>query len=205
MAYRVVVLVSGSGTLLQSLIDATGTAHPAVEETPAELPGVEIVGVISDRADAAALTRAADAGVPTEVVALASAADRDAWNLRLRDAVARHDPDLVISAGFMRIVGPPFLERYAGSMINTHPSLLPAFPGRHAVRDALAHGVRVSGATIFMVDEGVDTGRIIAQHPVFIHPSDDSETLHERIKVVERQLLIDTVRHFAEEGRHVRD
>lgn len=187
MPMRLVVLVSGSGTLLQALLDAQGSG---------ELDA-RVVAVGSDRADAQGLVRAERAGVPTFVHPLATGADRAAWDAGLTDLVAAHDPDLVVSAGYMKLVGPAFLTRFGGRMINSHPALLPSFPGMHAVRDALAHGVRVTGATIFAVDAGVDSGRIIAQEPVRVLPGDDVETLHERIKIVERRLLVDTVNELS--------
>lgn len=187
MPMRLVVLVSGSGTLLQALLDASASGELAAR----------VVAVGSDRPDALGLARAESAGVPTFVHPLAAGADRAAWDAELTDLVAAHDPDLVVSAGFMKLVGPAFLARFGGRMINSHPALLPSFPGTHAVRDALAHGVAVTGATIFAVDAGVDSGRIIAQEPVRVLPGDDVETLHERIKIVERQLLVDTVNELS--------
>ncbi len=187
MPMRLVVLVSGSGSLLQALLDASASG---------ELDA-QVVAVGADRPDAYGLARAERAGVTTFVHTLAKGADRAAWDAELADLVAAHDPDLVVSAGFMKLVGPDFLARFGGRMINTHPALLPSFPGMHAVRDALAHGVKVTGATIFAVDAGVDSGRIIAQEPVRIQPGDDVETLHERIKIVERQLLVDTVNELS--------
>lgn len=178
---RVVVLLSGSGTLAQSLIDASQSPDSCFE----------IVAVGSDRADAHGLVRATRAGIPTFVVEMTP--DRHAWNVALTEQVAAHDPDLVVSAGFMRIVGAPFLERFGGRFINSHPALLPSFPGAHGVRDALAAGVKVSGTTIFMVDAGVDTGRILAQEAVRVADDDSEASLHERIKVVERQLLVHVV------------
>ena len=183
MAKRVVVLVSGSGTLLQAVIDAIAVGHL----------DVDLVAVGADTPDAYGLIRAREAGVPTFVVPLERGGDRSAWDTALRDAVAAHEPDLVVGAGFMRIVGPVFLEAFAGRMINTHPALLPSFPGAHGVRDALAHGVKVSGTTIFWVDAGVDTGAIIAQVPVPVLDDDTEDTLAERIKGVERPLLVDTI------------
>lgn len=188
MVGRVVVLVSGSGTLLQSLLDACLAGD--VE--------AEVVAVGSDRADAYGLERAHLAGIPTFYVPLPKGADRAAWDAELTAAVSAHRPDLVVSAGFMKLLGPSFLATYGGRTINTHPALLPAFPGMHGVRDALAYGVKVAGATVFMVDEGVDTGRILAQAAVPVEAGDTEETLHERIKVVERRLLIETVRRLAE-------
>lgn len=187
MPLRLVVLVSGSGTLLQALLDAQSAGTLAAQ----------VVAVGADRSDAHGLTRAAAAGVPTFVQPLRPGEDRAAWDRALTEAVARYEPDLVISAGFMKLVGRAFLDRYAGRMVNTHPALLPSFPGMHGVADALAHGVKVTGATLFAVDEGVDTGRILAQEAVTVLPDDTVETLHERIKVVERRLLVDFVNDYA--------
>jgi len=185
VACRVVVLVSGSGTLLQALLDA---------ERDGRL-GAHLVAVGADRPDAFGLTRARDTGLPTFVEPMGP--DRDQWDARLTDAVAAHDPDLVVSAGFMRLVGPRFLARFGGRCINSHPALLPSFPGMHGVRDALAAGVKVTGTTIFMIDEGVDTGRILAQRAVDVAAGDTEETLHERIKVVERELLVRVINELA--------
>lgn len=184
VALRVVVLVSGSGTLLQALLDAVAAGEVAAE----------VVAVGADRASAYGLQRARAAGIPTFVVPLPAGGDRAAWDADLTAAVAAHEPDLVVSAGFMKLVGPAFLARFSGRMINTHPALLPSFPGMHGVRDALAYGVKVAGATVFVVDEGVDTGRILAQEAVPVRDGDTEDVLHERIKVAERRLLIDTVR-----------
>lgn len=182
-----VVLVSGSGTLLQALLDA---------ERAGEL-AAETVAVGSDRASAYGLVRAREAGVATFVHPLAPDADRVAWDAELTRRVAVHEPDLVVSAGFMKLVGAAFLEQFAGRMINTHPALLPSFPGMHGVRDALAYGVKVTGATVFTVDGGVDTGTILAQEPVRVLPGDTVDSLHERIKIAERRLLVDTVNALA--------
>ncbi len=180
---RVVVLVSGSGTNLQALLDATADpGYPA-----------EIVGVGADRLAAPALGRADSAGVETFVVAPDQHPSRGAWDLALADAAAVHLPDLIVLAGFMHLVGPVFLERFPQMVINTHPALSPAFPGMHAPRDAIEHGVKVTGCTIFVVDEGVDTGPIVAQAAVPVLDDDDVETLHERIKEQERTLLVRTV------------
>jgi len=187
---RVVVLVSGSGTLLQAVLDAS--ADPGFP--------VHVVAVGADRPDIEGLARAERAGRPTFVTRLADHPDRDAWDKALTEAVAAYEPDLVVSAGFMKILGATFLERFAGRVLNTHPALLPAFPGAHAVADAIAHGVRVTGATVHLVDAGVDTGPIVAQQAVTVAPEDDVETLHERIKVVERRLLVDVVALMAREG-----
>lgn len=190
MTFRVVVLVSGSGTLLQSLLD----------NLPDE---VSIVAIGSDQPTAYGLERAAAANVPTFVEPLPSsdpesrAAIRAAWDARLTDDVARFDPDLVVCAGFMKLLGPIFLAQFGGRTINSHPALLPSFPGTHAPRDALAHGVKITGTTVFMVDEGVDTGRILAQRAVPVLPDDTVETLHERIKVEERRVLVEVVTELA--------
>ncbi len=186
---RVVVLLSGSGTLLQSLLDAiaAGTLH------------AEVVAVGSDRPDAYGLERAQAAHVPTFVHQLRKGDDRAAWDSGLADLVASYSPDLVVSAGFMKLVGAAFLARFGNRFINTHPALLPSFPGAHAVRDTLAHGVKVTGCTVFVVDAGVDTGRIIAQEAVAVQPGDSEHTLHERIKVVERRMLVDAVARYATE------
>lgn len=187
---RVVVLVSGAGTNLAALL----AAHDA--------PGfpARVVAVVSDRADARALEVARAAGVATMVVAPADFPDRAAWDAGLARAVEVARPAWVVCAGFMRILGPGFLDRFAGRVINTHPALLPAFPGAHAVRDALAHGVRVTGCTVHVVDAGVDTGPILAQRAVDVSPDDDETALHERIKAVERELIVDTVARVAAHG-----
>ncbi|MDX5309795.1 MAG: phosphoribosylglycinamide formyltransferase [Rhodococcus sp. (in: high G+C Gram-positive bacteria)] len=186
---RVVVLASGTGSLLRSLIDATHTdGYPA-----------RIVAVGVDR-ECAAEGHAEAAGIPHVRVALREHPDRAAWDRALTDAVAAHEPDLVVSAGFMKILGPVFLDRFGGRIVNTHPALLPAFPGAHAVPDALAYGVKVTGSTVHLVDAGIDTGPILAQEPVPVLDDDDEATLHERIKVVERRLLADVVAAVATRG-----
>ena len=185
-----VVLASGGGSTLQPLLDAA--AEPAY--------GVQLVAVGSDRADAAALDRARAAGVETFVCAPKEYADRAAWDRGLAEEVAARRPDLVVSAGFMRLAGPAFLGRFGGRFINSHPALLPAFPGIHGPRDALAYGARVSGATLFVVDAGVDTGPIVDQRAVPVLDDDDEESLHERIKVEERAMLVDVVGRMAREG-----
>jgi len=187
---RVVVLLSGSGTLLQSLLDATRGGDT----------GFAVVAVVSDRADAYGLTRAREAGLPTAVVAPADFPDRATWDVALERAVRTFRPDLVVMAGFMRIVGTPMLDRHGGRLVNTHPALLPAFPGAHAVRDALAHGVKVSGCSVILVDAGTDTGPIVAQRAVDVLDGDDEAALHERIKVVERELLVDVVGRMCRHG-----
>jgi len=185
---RVVVLASGTGSTAQALLDASG--DPAF--------GAEVVAVGSDRAGAQALDRARAAGVATFTVPMR--ADRAAWDADLTAQVAAHRPDLVVSAGFMRLFGPAFLACFGGRVVNSHPSLLPAFPGAHAVRDALAHGVTVTGATLFVVDAGVDSGPIVAQVPVAVRADDDEASLHERIKAEERALLVDVVGRMLREG-----
>jgi formyltetrahydrofolate-dependent phosphoribosylglycinamide formyltransferase len=183
------VLVSGIGTLLQALLDAGGPGYPA-----------HVVAVGADRAGAGGLRRAEERGLPTFLVELAQYPDRACWDAALTDAVAAHQPDLVVTAGFMRIVGPAFLDRFGPRILNSHPALLPAFPGPRAVADALAHGVRVTGTTVHLVDAGVDTGPILAQRAVDVLPDDTEQRLHERIKVVERRLLVDVVADLARHG-----
>lgn len=167
---------------MRSLIDATRT-----DDYPAT-----IVAVGVDR-ECAAEGHAADAGIPSFRVRLRDFENRSAWDCALTDAVAEHEPDIVVTAGFMKILGSAFLERFGGRIINTHPALLPSFPGAHAVPDALAYGVKVTGSTVHLVDGGVDTGPILAQEAVPVLEHDDEATLHERIKVVERRLLTEVV------------
>jgi phosphoribosylglycinamide formyltransferase 1 len=154
----------------------------------------------ADREGAGALARAEAAGVPTFVCPLGRGDDRAAWDDALTAAVTAHRPDLVVSAGFMKLLGPPFLDAFGGRVVNSHPALLPSFPGMHGARDALAHGVKVSGATLFVVDAGVDSGAIVAQRAVPVHDDDDETSLHERIKVEERVMLVDVVGRMAREG-----
>ncbi len=200
MTVRVVVLLSGEGTLLQSLLDAI----------EAGVCPVDIAAVGSDRPDAPGLVRAQQAGISTFVhplnpAAALGSAERNSWDAKLADIVAGFTPDLVLLAGFMKILGPDFLNHFPGQVINNHPSLLPRFPGAHAVRDALEAGVSYTGATMFWVDESVDGGQIITQREVEIEPEDTEETLHERIKVVERQMLVETITAFAREHERERD
>lgn len=179
----VVVLVSGAGTNLQALIDAsTDQAYPA-----------EVVAVGSDRPGIEGLKRAEQAGISRFVVAPGDFESQHEWDLALADAILQHNPDLVVLAGFMRLIGPTVLSRYSEKVINTHPALSPSFPGMHGPRDALDYGVRVTGCTIFIVDAGVDTGPIVAQAAVPVLDDDDVSTLHERIKQTERELLVNTV------------
>jgi len=184
------VLISGAGSTMRAVLEASG--DPGY--------GASIVAVISDRADAPGLDIAREAGIPARVVALADHGDRAAWDSALADAIAAHAPDLVLCAGFMRLLGAPSLDRFGGRIVNTHPALLPAYPGAHGVRDALAGGAKVTGCTVMLVDAGVDTGPIIAQAAVEVWEDDTEETLHERIKVVERRVLAETIGRMAREG-----
>jgi phosphoribosylglycinamide formyltransferase-1 len=184
------VLASGAGTNLQALLDAC--------EDPAY--GARVVAVGADREGIAALDRAARHGVATFVHRVSDHPTRAAWDEAVAASVATYRPDLVVSAGFMRLAGPQFLAQFGGRYLNTHPALLPAFPGMHGARDALAHGVKLAGATLFLVDAGVDTGPIVAQVAVPVHDDDDEATLHERIKVEERRMLVDVVGRMAREG-----
>jgi phosphoribosylglycinamide formyltransferase-1 len=192
---RVVVLVSGSGTNLQALLDAS--VDPEY--------GARVVAVGADREGVEGLARADRAGVPTFVRQVSQFTSRAHWDRALADTVAAFDPDLVVLAGFMKLVGEEFLDRFGGRVVNTHPALCPSFPGTTGPADALAYGVKVTGATLFVVDAGVDTGPIIAQAVVPVEDDDDVETLHERIKVAERQMLVDNVGRMAREGFTITD
>jgi phosphoribosylglycinamide formyltransferase-1 len=192
---RLVVLVSGGGTNLQAVLDAT--------QDPAY--GAAVVAVGADRDGIEGLARAERAGVPTFVRRVGQFTSRGHWDATLTDTVAAFEPDLVVLAGFMKLVGPEFLGRFAGRVVNTHPALCPSFPGTSGPADALAYGVKVTGATLFVVDEGVDTGPIIAQSVVPVEDDDDVESLHERIKVAERAMLVDTVGRIAREGFTIND
>jgi len=196
---RLVVLVSGSGTNLQALLDAVAAA-------PDGSYGAEIVAVGADRDGITGLERAERAGLPVFVRRVRDHPSREAWDLALAEATAAYEPDLVVSAGFMKIVGKEFLARFGGRFINTHPALLPSFPGAHGVRDALAYGVKVTGCTVHFVDDGVDTGPIIAQGVVDVRDEDHVDggaALHERIKEVERQLLVEVVGRLARNGYRI--
>src|SRR5215472_996064 len=175
MSARLVVLVSGAGTNLQALLDAC--AH--------EQYGAAVVAVGADRTGIEGLARAERSGIPVFAHRVADFTSRAEWNSTLTSSCAGYRPDLVISAGFMKLVGQDFLARFAGRFINTHPSLLPAFPGMHGVADALDYGVKVTGCTVFLVDAGTDTGPVIAQAAVDVREDDDVTSLHERIKVAE--------------------
>jgi phosphoribosylglycinamide formyltransferase 1 len=183
-----VVLASGTGSLLKSLLDA------AVDDYPAR-----VVAVGVDR-DCAAVDIAAAASLPSFKVRLGDYPHRADWDVALTEATCEHTPDLIVSAGFMKILGSQFLSKFVGRTLNTHPALLPAFPGAHGVADALAHGVKVSGCTVHLVDAGADTGPILAQQAVPVHDDDNEETLHERIKVIERRLLVDVIAAVATGG-----
>lgn len=194
-ATRVVVLVSGGGTNLAALL--------AAHDDPAY--GARVVGVVSSRGDAGGLERARAAGVPTAVVDPADFPDRTAWDEAVARAVEVFDPQLVVLAGFMRLLGEPFLRRFGGRTLNTHPALLPSFPGLGgaAVRGALAHGVKLTGSTLHLIDEGTDTGPIVAQVAVPVEPDDTPEVLLERIKTAERAQLVEWVGRIAREGMRV--
>jgi phosphoribosylglycinamide formyltransferase-1 len=192
---RVVVLVSGSGTNLQALLDAS--TDPAY--------GAVVVAVGADRAGIEGLARAERAGVPTFVRRVADFESRAAWDAALTAAVATYDGDLVVSAGFMRLVGETFLAAYGGRFLNTHPALSPSFPGMHGPAEALEYGVKVTGCTLFVVDAGVDTGPIVAQTAVPVQEDDDVDALHERIKGAERSMLVETIGRMAREGFTVTD
>jgi phosphoribosylglycinamide formyltransferase-1 len=187
---RLVVLVSGTGSNLQALIDAC--ADPAY--------GAEVVAVGSDRTGTRAVERAEQAGIPTFELAVEEFATREEWDAAFSRRVAAYRPDLVISAGFMKLAGPAFLGEFAGRYVNTHPALLPSFPGMHGAAEALEHGVKVTGATLFVVDEGVDTGPIVAQTAVPVAEGDTVERLHERIKTAERVMLVETIGRMCREG-----
>jgi phosphoribosylglycinamide formyltransferase 1 len=193
MKARLVVLVSGEGTNLQALIDAC--ADPAY--------GAVVVAVGADRDGIRGLERAHQANIPVFTVKVKDFATRDKWDEALAARCAEYEPELIVCAGFMKLVGKAFLARFGGRCLNTHPALLPSFPGMHGVRDALDYGVKVTGCTVFLVDEGVDQGPVVAQAAVPVHDDDDEETLHERIKVAERALLVATVGRMARDGWRV--
>jgi phosphoribosylglycinamide formyltransferase 1 len=185
---RLVVLASGTGSLLASLLQTARGDYPG-----------RVVAVGVDRGcPAAEIAKGAD--VPVYCLRVKDYPDRAAWDVAMTDATAAHSPDLVISAGFMKLLGPQFLSRFMGRVVNTHPALLPAFPGTHAVRDALDEGVKLTGCTVHLVDTGTDTGPILAQEAVPVRDDDDEATLHERIKVVERRLLAEVIADLATRG-----
>ncbi len=190
MPARVVVLVSGTGTNLQALLAAC--ADPAY--------GAEVVAVGADRSGTPAVRRAQDVGVPTFELAVSDFDSRVEWDAALTQRVAAYAPDLVVSAGFLKLVGKAFLAEFGGRFVNTHNALLPSFPGIHGPRDALDYGVKITGATLFVVDEGVDTGAIVAQVAVPVEDDDDEDRLTERIKTAERAMLVDQIGRMAREG-----
>jgi phosphoribosylglycinamide formyltransferase-1 len=187
---RLVVLVSGSGTNLQALLDACAD----------EAYGAKVVAVGADREGIEGLARAEAVGVPTFTAKVKDYTSREHWDRALADKVAAFEPDVVVLAGFMKLVGETFLDAFGGRTVNTHPALSPSFPGMHGPREALEYGVKVTGATLFIVDAGVDTGAIVAQTAVPVADDDTEETLHERIKVAERAMLVDAVGKMAREG-----
>lgn len=182
---RVVLLASGSGSLAQSIIDARDSGKLKIE----------ILELISDK-KSQAIERASAAGIYTKHLPMLE--DRSIWDNQIFETVEKLNPDLVVSVGFMRILAPSFVSKFP--TINTHPALLPKFPGAHAVRDALAAGAQVTGSTVHWVDAGIDTGAVIAQKEVEVLPQDDEISLHERIKIVERELIVETLHGFTVDG-----
>jgi phosphoribosylglycinamide formyltransferase-1 len=192
---RLLVLVSGAGTNLQALLDAS--------EDPSY--GARVVAVGADRDGIEGLERADRSGVPTFVHRVGDHDSRAGWDAALTASCLGHRPDLVVLAGFMKLTGPAFLDAFGGRCVNTHPALSPAFPGMRAPADALDYGVKVTGATLFVVDAGVDTGPVVAQTAVPVEDGDDPQRLHDRIKVAERAMLVATVGRMAREGFTVTD
>jgi len=190
MRSRLVVLVSGEGTLLQHLIDAC--SHDSAQ--------ARIVGVGADRHGTRAVSRAEAAGIETFVCPVSDYQDRANWDEALTETCAAFRPDLIVCAGFMKLLGPRFLDEFSGRSVNSHPALLPSFPGMHGVRDALAYGVKLTGCTVFLIDAGLDSGPVIAQQAVTVRDDDDEGTLTERIKAVERGLLTCTVLAMLRQG-----
>ncbi len=188
----IVVLISGSGSNMEALVRATRAG-----EVPAD-----VVAVFADR-HCAGLELATSLGIPAEVVAPSEFGSRAEWSAALRDAVLDYEPDLVVSAGFMRILAPAFVDAFEGKLINLHPALLPDFKGAHAVRDALAAGVEVTGSTVHFVDHQVDHGAVILQEEVPVLAGDDETTLHERIKAVEHELLPRACRMLLEKSGRI--
>jgi phosphoribosylglycinamide formyltransferase-1 len=184
----IVILASGSGTTLQAVLDLHVSG------------AVRVAALGVDRPGTGAEIRAEKAGVPVFSCPFTAYAERSAWDEALTDAVAGHEPGWVLLSGLKRLVGPPLLHRFPGRVLNMHPALLPSFPGLHAARDALAHGVKVTGTTLFLVDAGTDTGPIVAQRPVPVLDTDTESTLHERIKDAERALLTEWIPQIADRG-----
>ncbi len=198
-ALRLGVLVSGSGSNLQAIIDKC-----AMGELPAE-----VAVVISDRADAFALERARRAGVPAVFVDREAHGSASAFNAEIARILRQHDVGLVVMAGYMRLLGREVLEAYPNRVLNLHPALLPSFPGAHGIADALAYGVKVTGVTVHFANEKFDDGPIILQEAVYVREDDDEESLAERIHEVEHRILPEAIKLFAEgrlkiEGKRVR-
>ncbi len=189
------MLVSGAGTNLQALLDAAAD----------QAYGATVVAVGADRDNIGGLRRAERAGIPTFVHKVNDYPTREEWDRELTASCLKHQPDLVVLAGFMKLTGAAFLEEFGGRCVNTHPALSPSFPGMTAPADALAYGVKVTGATLFVVDAGVDTGPIVEQVVVPVEDEDDVESLHERIKVAERAMLVRCVGRMAREGFTITD
>jgi formyltetrahydrofolate-dependent phosphoribosylglycinamide formyltransferase len=185
-----VVLVSGTGSILQALLDACASDDF----------GARVVAVGADRNGTGGVARAAAAGIPTFVRRLPDFPDRVSWDRALTQDCVEHKPDLVVAAGFLKLVGADFLSQFGGRLINTHPALLPSFPGLHSVRDALVYGVKVTGCSVILADAGVDSGPILAQHAVPVLDGDDEDSLHERIKVAERSVVVDTIGRMVRNG-----
>lgn len=190
---KIIILASGGGTVAQALIDAVQNPGSALHQR------VEIALVITENSTAGIVKRAEASGIPSALIEFRGGSQRREWEQRLKEAIADQNPWLVVSAGFMKILSPDFVRQFR--IINTHPSLLPHFPGAHAVRDALAAGVEKSGCTLHYVDEGVDTGAIIAQREITVEPGEDEGHLHERIKVLERELLVTGILSLLEEEK----
>ena len=184
------VLVSGTGSILQALLDACAS----------EDFGAHVVAVGADRDGTGGVARAETAGISTFVRRLSDFSDRKSWDRALTRDCAEHKPDLIIAAGFLKLVGEDFLSEFGGRLINTHPALLPSFPGMHSVRDALAYGVKVTGCSVILADAGVDSGPILAQQAVPVLDDDDEDSLHERIKVAERTLVVATISRMVSSG-----
>lgn len=198
--YRIVVLISGAGSILKAILDAANSdatgAGASSGTTKAGASPVQVVAVGADR-DAPGLTYAEESGVPTFITPYKNFADRTAWGEAMLQEIAAHKPDLVVLAGLMRILPQNMVHQLSPNLINTHPSLLPKYPGAHAVKDALDDGATVTGVSIFIVDEGVDTGHVLVQESVDVLPDDTVETLHERIKVVERVQMVNLLQNLA--------
>lgn len=189
-AKRIVVLASGTGTTLQAILDAAADREF----------GAHVVAVGSDRPDIEALERAKRAGADTFWLRVSDFAGRADWDRALTEVVAGYEPDLVVSAGFMKLVGTAFLARFGGRFLNSHPALLPSFPGMHGPRDALEYGVKITGCTLILAGAGVDDGPVVAQRAVPVRDTDDESSLHERIKIAEREMLVECIGRMAREG-----